>query len=250
MYTEAHPETSHHEEEAKRLKRIFDERATMSQSAFGHEFEIGTQGMVSQYLLGRRPLNLQAAMKFARGLGVSIEDFSPRLAGEASEAVAMARESVTTFDVEKSRADRKKRVKIDILDVTPSAGHGGTPVDYPMVDDYLEVNIDWAQKNLGKDLKSFRVLPISGDSMSPTINDGDLVFVDTSIKTFEREGIYVIIWNERLLIKRLRVNFETSKVDVISDNLNGYGSYSIDAASANNLHICGLVRHWWSLRKS
>lgn len=250
MRTEMAAEPGYVELEAQSLKRLFDERAKLSQSAFGHEFDIGTQGMVSQYLLGRRPLNLAAAMKFARGLGVSIGDFSPRLAREASEAVAMTKEPLPLQEIERTRSEKKRRIKIDILDVTPSAGPGGVPVDYPVVEDYLEVNIEWAQKNLGGHLKDFRVLPVSGDSMSPTINDGDLVFVDTSVKAFEREGIYVIIWNERLLIKRLRVNFETNKIDIISDNLSGYGAYSIDATSVNDLHICGLVRHWWSLRKS
>lgn len=70
-----------HVAEAELLKRIFEERNSLSQEAFGAEFEIGTQGMVWQYLNHRSPLNLEAALKFARALHCSIEDFSPRLAG-------------------------------------------------------------------------------------------------------------------------------------------------------------------------
>ncbi len=58
-----------HIEEAARLKRLFDARSTTSQMKFGADNEIGSQGMVWQYLNARAPLNLDAALKFAKGLG-------------------------------------------------------------------------------------------------------------------------------------------------------------------------------------
>jgi transcriptional regulator with XRE-family HTH domain len=51
----------------------------MSQEEFADKFEIGTQGMVWQYLNGYSPLNLEAAIKFARALRCTIGDFSPSL---------------------------------------------------------------------------------------------------------------------------------------------------------------------------
>lgn len=68
-------------DDAVRLKRIFD-KSGHSQLQFGHEFDIGNQSMVSQYLNGERPLNLGAAGNFARGLNCLIDDFSPRLAAQ------------------------------------------------------------------------------------------------------------------------------------------------------------------------
>jgi hypothetical protein len=56
---------------------------------FGKAHGIGTAGMVWQYTHARRPLNLEAATKFALGLPVPIERFSPRLAA----AAALARRS-------------------------------------------------------------------------------------------------------------------------------------------------------------
>lgn len=76
-----------HVEESEALKRLFQKHASLSQSAFGAEYEIGTQGMVWQYLNAKSPLNAQAAVKFAKGLGVDVRDFSPRLADEI-EALA------------------------------------------------------------------------------------------------------------------------------------------------------------------
>ena len=63
-----------------RLRKLFDERAGMSQLEFAERFGLGTQGMVWQYLSGYRPLNYEAAAKFARGLNCRIDDFSPEMA--------------------------------------------------------------------------------------------------------------------------------------------------------------------------
>lgn len=68
-------------DDAARLAELF-QRTPLSQEAFGAEFGIGTQGAVSQYLNGLIPLNLTAALRFAKGLGVSVSAFSPTLGKE------------------------------------------------------------------------------------------------------------------------------------------------------------------------
>jgi transcriptional regulator with XRE-family HTH domain len=52
----------------------------MTQEEFGDRFGIGNQSMVSQYMLGTRPLNYDAAAKFAKGFDCSIEDICPDMA--------------------------------------------------------------------------------------------------------------------------------------------------------------------------
>ncbi|WP_454056063.1 S24 family peptidase [Cupriavidus sp. Marseille-Q8015] len=66
----------------------------MSQDEFGNRFEIGSQSMVWQYLNGKRPLNIRAATNFARGLDVSVEAISPRLADEIRRASAAVQERI------------------------------------------------------------------------------------------------------------------------------------------------------------
>lgn len=63
-----------------RLRELFNKRAGMSQQEFAERFGLGTQGMVWQYLSGYRPLNYEAAAKFAKGLNCRIDDFSPEMA--------------------------------------------------------------------------------------------------------------------------------------------------------------------------
>ena len=82
--------------EARTLRNLYDEiigepgsPGFKSQASFGTEFDIGTQGMVWQYLDGRRPLNLAVAISFARGLNIPVRAFSPRLAQQAALAASL-----------------------------------------------------------------------------------------------------------------------------------------------------------------
>lgn len=70
--------------EAKQLRTIWDaSNLSLTQQAFGEKFGIGNQSAVGQFLQGRTPLSMKAAIGFASGLKVRLEDFSPRLANEA-----------------------------------------------------------------------------------------------------------------------------------------------------------------------
>lgn len=65
---------------AASLKKLYKERAQLGQKDFGERYAIGTAGMISQYLNAKRPLRLTTAIKFAKGLGVTVADISPTLA--------------------------------------------------------------------------------------------------------------------------------------------------------------------------
>jgi len=69
--------------DSARLRELFKERARMGQLEFGQNYDIGNQGMVWQYLNADKPkgavLNVEAAIKFAKGLDCRVSDFSPTL---------------------------------------------------------------------------------------------------------------------------------------------------------------------------
>lgn len=84
-------------QDAKRLKVIFNKLRVMSQDAFAARFGLGTQSNVSQYLNGHIALNLEAAIRFSKGLGVPISEFSPTLAGElGNEKVASVQADIVS----------------------------------------------------------------------------------------------------------------------------------------------------------
>ena len=135
-------------------------------------------------------------------------------------------------------------VRIEVLDVAPSAGPGGEPEDHPMVLGHIDVADEWARSRLGRRLEHIRALPVNGDSMSPTINEGDLVFVDTSCRHFDAEGIYVLLFDRALLLKRLSADHATKRIQLVSDNTN----HKTQLVSQDDITICGRVKAWLTLR--
>lgn len=72
-----------------KLRRIYDERIgdRMSQAEFARRFGLGAQCTVALYLSGSKPLGVEAAAKFAKGLGCTVADFAPELAERFNEEV-------------------------------------------------------------------------------------------------------------------------------------------------------------------
>lgn len=69
-------------EDAARLKALFESASPETQESFGATHGVGSQSLVWQYLNGYIPLNLRAAIRFARGLQCRVADFSPTLAAD------------------------------------------------------------------------------------------------------------------------------------------------------------------------
>lgn len=102
--------TPENKEESRRLKELWDvSKHGLTQEQFGALYEIGNQGMVWQCLNGTgAAISLKAARGFARGLGVQIADFSPRLATETAVNAEFA--GTWPFpDIDRARFDRLKQ---------------------------------------------------------------------------------------------------------------------------------------------
>lgn len=68
----------------------------------------------------------------------------------------------------------------------------------------------------GRKAENIRIINVRGDSMSGTIEPGDLLFVDVSIKNFDGDGIYAFLYDDTAHVKRLQKMKD--KLLVISDN--------------------------------
>lgn len=74
------------EEEAERLKSRF---AHINRAAFARDNNLkGGQALIYQHINGVRKISREAALTYAKGFGVKLEEISPRLAKEAREVVA------------------------------------------------------------------------------------------------------------------------------------------------------------------
>ncbi len=108
-------------------------------------------------------------------------------------------------------------VLIPHLDIGASAGAGA------LTDGETPVAVLAFQSSFVRGLASGRpealsVIRVAGDSMLPTLADGDNILVDTDDREQLRDGIYVLRTDDALLVKRLSVNPATKRLTIRSDN--------------------------------
>lgn len=83
-----------------------------------------------------------------------------------------------------------------------------------------------------------KILKFAGESMMPTINPGDMIWVDTSYSAPAADGLYLINTGNDIAVKRLQTNPFDNSIEVSSDN-KAYKSFNI--TNLKNLNICGKV---------
>lgn len=129
---------------------------------------------------------------------------------------------------------------IPFYDVEASAGHGYL-VGHELQTTQMAFRKDWL-KQKGLQVSQCALIKAKGDSMDPTIHDGDLLLVDTSIDHIMDDSIYIIQTDNNLIVKRLQQNLDGS-LTIISDN-KLYDKKIISAERATEIKIAGRVR-WY-----
>ncbi|HEZ1496101.1 TPA: helix-turn-helix transcriptional regulator [Neisseria meningitidis] len=137
------------------------------------------------------------------------------------------------------------RIRFERLDVVAALGDGYINNEAVEVVDFVHVDKAWAREKLGGNLSRIHVITARGDSMQGTIEDGDVLFVDTSVRSFEGEGVYLLSFADGLKAKRLQASVGGGLL-VISDNPL-YRTETIKGGRLDDLTICGRVRGAWHL---
>lgn len=103
------------------------------------------------------------------------------------------------------------------LAIGASAGGGAVAGDEKALGQ-LGFDPQWLRK-LTPSPRSLSIIQVSGDSMAPTLDDGDDIMVDRSDAGERiRDGIYVLRVEDALLVKRLAFNPATQCFAIRSDN--------------------------------
>lgn len=119
--------------------------------------------------------------------------------------------------VEVSEPQNPNTVRVDILDVEASAGNGAylSPTEQGLLSQ--EFDLTFFRQQFGRaDAKHLKLITVKGDSMAPTLESGDLLYVDISENYFAADGLYVFTFDGQTFIKRLQK--VGKKMLVISDN--------------------------------
>jgi hypothetical protein len=101
--------------------------------------------------------------------------------------------------------------------VRASAGPGvipGSEYEKP----YFAFEPRWLRGVTAAPPEQLSIIRVEGDSMAPTLNDGDDILVDRSECGELRDGLYVLRVEDSLLVKRLAVHPFHKSITVQSDN--------------------------------
>jgi len=120
-------------------------------------------------------------------------------------------------------------------EIAVSAGGGA----YDANDDYEKLDVpDYFISILGGEanIRNIEAINVSGDSMEPTLNTGNIIFLDIQKKDISKDGIYAFTNENGLFVKRIQKRID-GQIDIISDNK----EYPIQVTSKNQINIMGKV---------
>ncbi|AXH15032.1 peptidase S24 [Malaciobacter mytili LMG 24559] len=87
-----------------------------------------------------------------------------------------------------------------------------------------------------ENLKNIDAINVVGDSMEPTLNSGNIIFIDKTKKDSKREGIYAFTTIHGLFVKRIQQRVD-GNLDIISDNKD----YPTQILNSHEINILGKV---------
>ena len=120
-----------------------------------------------------------------------------------------------------------------------AAAGAGVTVRSEQVVDYVAFRKSYIRDTLRLDSTHLLLIQSVGDSMSPTIKDGDLLLVNRIVEAFRDSAIYCMAIGDDLIVKRVerRINGD---VVIKSDN-ERYSPEVLTADAAASLHVVGQV---------
>jgi len=239
-------------QDSARLKSLFQAKRgelKLTQEKLAAELGDGvTQGAVSHFMNGRTALSVNAAVVFARALGVPVSEISPTLAtqiekmsqalpGKVAQQLTDSRIPPRSFDLK----DEPSYTGVMQLTARGSTGSGD---DNPHVEirGVMAFKSAWLRAN-NLNQRHLDVIYANGHSMEPTINDGDVLLIDES-KVEPKDGQIFAMQSESkgTIVKRL-VKSDFDGWIIRSDNPDKarYGDETLRDGEINEVRIIGRV---------
>ena len=126
-------------------------------------------------------------------------------------------------------------IRVEILDIEASAGNGTflTRAEQGLL--AQEFDLDFFRRQFGRtDAKNLKIIAVKGDSMAPTLESGDLLYVDVAENYFSADGLYVFTFDDHTFIKRLQKRGR--EMWAMSDNKEKYEPWQIHTDDPIYIH--------------
>ena len=217
-----------------RLEELMAEYGLDTQQQLA-DFAGVSKGLVGQWFNGSTGLGAKPLSAFDKKTRFSINWLTE---GTGDKYKTYALPAIT-------ESESEDRIRFPRLNAEATCGAGTINDHHIEVVDYVTVASAWAREKLGGNLNKIQVITARGDSMEPTIEDGDVMFVDTAIEAFEGDGLYLLWYIDGLKAKRLQSTVGGGLM-IISDN-NSYQTETVRGEDLNAVHIIGRIRGAWRL---
>lgn len=156
--------------------------------------------------------------------------------------------SPTTMDIPVRLAQKIERynghVNIPVMDVEASMGPGSHPPETEVVASCMSLEVEWLRRTVTMtDLSNLRIITGMGESMYPTIKHGDLLLIDTGVKSVTYDAVYLLAMSTVLLVKRIQR--ELDGIRIVSDNQQ-YKEIMVPSDLEERVQVLGRVVYVWS----
>lgn len=140
----------------------------------------------------------------------------------------------------KALREDEQFVEIPLYNVVAAAGTGNA-VENEQAIDIMAFNRGWLRQELRISPDDALLMPLSGNSMEPTLHNGELLMLDRRDTTVQQDGIYVLRFDSTVLVKRLQ-RLPGGVIEVTSDNSLVYKPFKITLADVvDDFAIIGRV---------
>lgn len=217
-----------------RLEELMAEYGLTTQQQLA-DFAGVSKGLVGQWFNGSTGLGAKPLSAFDKKTSFSINWLADGTGDKYKTHVLPA---IT-------ESESEDRIRFPRLNAEATCGAGTINDHYIEVVDYVTVAAAWAREKLGGNLNKIQVITARGDSMEPTIENGDVMFVDTAVEAFEGDGLYLLWYIDGLKAKRLQSTVGGGLM-IISDN-SSYRTETVRGEDLNAVRIIGRIRGAWRL---
>ena len=189
--------------------------------------------MLTRYMRGESQPSFAAMAGLCVPVGVSLD----WLASGKGDMLPLSEQGLPSTEVAPAEGLENDYVYVPLYDAICSAGHGAWNESCAVLTSLAFTRYSLTKKGLHvKDLSAIRV---AGDSMEPTLKDGDAVLIDHSHNRIGGEGIYVIWMDDHLYAKRLQKQYDGS-LKIISENRT-YSPMDVPKERVDEINVIGLV---------
>lgn len=144
-------------------------------------------------------------------------------------------------------ADDADTIHIAVMSATGSMGPGNELLTEDVIVGEAPFSRRWLSLNIpGVRPESLRLIHAYGDSMQGTLNSGDFAVVDTSCRSVEFPGVYLLHVNRLHFIKRVSFRMD-GRLVVSSDNEAERTAEVLDGS--HQLDVRGRVVYGWNGRR-